>query len=275
MNIERKSINNKETHIIDFKSINEFHDYLNNTPINDVFRWRTLSSSEESDRKTRFTGTSSFNEAEELLKNGWKQMSEKLTQKLKVEENKMQVTTKRRTIYDVAGFQCSVPRYLQGVPTSMINVKNVPAKQKVITINKSIDYNVSVNQETIVDESIKALMIVKKIEAQGIKCNLNIVLGSNEDKAFYVKVRIKNANERLNISKLAFPLVHPSMLRRLLFRFIEVYPDITKPFGRGYGIPAKTDELKNILNDGEYLIPNFINVDLKNIRGFEDLTTNK
>lgn len=274
MNIEKKVLNEKETHVIDFKSIGEFHDYLKNTPINDVFRWEELSSTKVGDRAERFTGSKSFDEAEELLKNGWKNMSEKLTQKLKAEENKTQVMTKRRTVYDVAGFQCSVPRFLQGIPQSMVNVKNVPVKQKVITIVKSIDYSASISQETIIEESVKALMIVKKIEAQGIKCNLDIALGTCGDKQFFVKLRIKNANERLNVSKLAFPLVHPSMLRRLMFRFIEVYPDITRSFANGYGYPANSGQMRKILNKEDYLIPNILDVDIDKIRGFEDLQKN-
>lgn len=132
---------------------------------------------------------------------------------------------KPRTCLGVQDYQAVVPLYLMGVPNNMVTKKMVPMKQKVITLNKSIDYNAGVSADDIMDESIKAMQIVKKLEAQGYRCNLNIVLGTSAgSKQFIIKVRIKSANEKLNISKLALPLVHPSMLRRLFFRFIEVYP---------------------------------------------------
>ena len=117
------------------------------------------------------------------------------------------------------------------------------------------------------------MQFVKNLKAQGYRCNLNIVLGTTAgypSKQFIVKVRIKSANEKLNVSKLAFPLVHPSMLRRLFFRFIEVYPNVTKSFVSGYGSPATSNEMRNIFK-GEYLLPNFIKKDVNTSKTIDDL----
>ena len=153
----------------------------------------------------------------------------------------------------------------------MVNKKMVPIKQKIITVNKSIDYSGKTKADTIIEESIKALQIVKKLEAQGLRVNLNIVLGTSENtKKFAIKIKIKSANEKLNVSKLAFPLVHPSMLRRLFFRFIEVYPNITKAFNTNYGYPATSEELRKLFV-GEYLLPNFILKDVNSVNCIDDL----
>ena len=259
---------NTKTEVIQFDSLKEFYDYLCVTPFNDAFRWAEHSSVSGSES---FTKTKNFEEAVELFKNGWSDMASMLVQKLKVIESKTEPTMKPRNTLSVAGYQAIVPLYLQGVPNNMMSKKMVPVKQKVITINKSIDYSGSTSSEQIINESIKAMQIVKKLEAQGYRCNLNIVLGSSErSKAFYVKVRIKSANEKMNVSKLAFPLVHPSMLRRLFFRFIEVYSNVTKDFTYGYGKPAKSNELREIFKN-EYLLPNFIMKDVSKINNIEDL----
>jgi hypothetical protein len=141
----------------------------------------------------------------------------------------------------------------------MVNQTKVPSKQKVITLNKSISYSGSTNKDVIVENSIKALQIVKKIEAQGYRVNLNIVLGTEKGgERIIAKIRIKNANERLNVSKVAFPLVHPSMLRRLLFRYIEVNPNVkSKGFVGSYGTPVDESTVKSLTND-EYMLPKFI-----------------
>ena len=254
--------------IIQFDSLTDFYNYCISTPFNEVFRWDTPGSVTGT---SNFTKTQSFDEAIELFRNGWSDMANKLTQKLKVIENKTQPIMRPKNFMSVAGYQAIVPLYLQNAPNNMMNKKMVPAKQKVVTLNKSIDYHGGVKAEQIIDESIRAMQVVKKLEAQGLRVNLNIVLGSKANgKQFIIKIRIKSANEKLNISKLAFPLVHPSMLRRLFFRFIEVYPKITKEFRRGYGTPASSSDLRTIFK-GEYLLPNFINKDISTINTIEDL----
>ena len=256
--------------VVEYDSLHEFYEYLIHTPFNDAFRWERHASVESD---YYFTKTKDFNEAVELFKNGWSDMATKLVQKLKVIESKIEPTMKPKNVLGVAGYQAIVPLYLQGAPNNMVTKKMVPVKQKVITLNKSIDYSAGVDADQIIEESIKAMQIVKKLETQGYRCNLNIVLGATAgypSKQFVVKVRIKSANEKLNVSKLAFPLVHPSMLRRLFFRFIEVYPHITKSFVSGYGTPATSSEMRNIFKD-EYLLPNFIKKDVNAIKTIDDL----
>lgn len=258
-----------KTEVVEYDSLHEFYEYLIHTPFNDAFCWAKHSSV---DGSYYFTKTKDFNEAIELFKNGWSDMATKLVQKLKVIESKTKPTMKPKNVLSVAGYQAIVPLYLQGVPNNMVTKKMTPVKQKVITLNKSIDYNCGVSADQIIEESIKAMQIVKKLEAQGYRCNLNIVLGTaagNPSKQFVVKVRIKSANEKLNVSKLAFPLVHPSMLRRLFFRFIEVYPHVTKSFVSGYGSPATSNEMREIFKN-EYLLPNFIKKDVNTIKTIDD-----
>ena len=266
-----QKITNK-TEVIEFDSLQEFYKYICDTPFNEAFRWAEHGSVTND---KWWTKTESFEEAVNLFKNGWSDMATKLVQKLKVIESKTEPTMKPRNKLDVCGYQAIVPLYLQGVPNNMVNKKMVPVKQKVITLNKSLDYNGGTSSDKIVEESIKAMQIVKKLEAQGFRCNLNICLGTSagwgkDARQFIIKVRIKSANEKMNISKLAFPLVHPSMLRRLFFRFIEVYPNVTKNFVSGYGHPATSSEMRNIFK-GEYLLPNFIKKDVNTIKGIEDL----
>ena len=256
-----------KAYVREFSSLNDFETYITNTPLNDTFRWTKLASVSGSEE---FTGTDSYEQAVEMFKNGWQSKAEELTKKLKVIQNQVIDAQVQKVIFDVVGFQASVPRYLQGIPTNMVNKKLVPIKQKIVTINKDISYNCGVTTEQIVEASIQTLQLVKKIEAQGIRVNLNLIWGvkasgSNE----IVKVRLKSANERVNISKLAFPLVHPSMLRRLCFRYLEVAPTITHGYLYGYGSPLDGSQLKTYCKD-EYVLPRLFNGDLSKLG---DLTT--
>lgn len=254
-------------YVREFSSLNDFETYITNTPLNDTFRWAKLASVSGSEE---FTGTHSYEQAVEMFKNGWQSKAEELTKKLKVIQNQVIDAQVQKVLFDVVGFQASVPRYLQGIPTNMVNKKLVPIKQKIVTINKDISYNCGVTTEQIVEASIQTLQLVKRIEAQGIRVNLNLIWGvkasgSNE----VVKIRLKSANERVNISKLAFPLVHPSMLRRLCFRYLEVAPTITHGYLYGYGSPLDGSQLKTYCKD-EYVLPRLFNGDLSKLG---DLTT--
>lgn len=234
-----------------YDSISDFENFINNTPFNEVFRWSTHSSVKKG---SYWSGTNSYEEAVDLLKHGADDLSKKLEKAYQVNAADVGTKTVTRSHYDVAGFQASVPRYLQGIPTSMVNQKKVVQKAKVITLNKDMNYNSSWSVEDIINESAKALAIVKKIEATGTRVNLNLcwVAQAGYQKVG-CKIRLKNAGERLNVSKLAFVMAHPSMIRRMLFRWLEVNPDVVdRSYTYGYGRPSN---IKDIQEAGEYTLP--------------------
>ena len=257
-----KTYGKNTSYIREFDSLNEFESYITNTPLNDTFRWQKLSSTNGS---YSFTQTQSYEEATKLLKDGWSSMAQDITKKLNVIKNQVVNEHVQKILYDVVGFQASVPRYLQGIPTSMVNKKLVPVKQKVITLDKDISYNASIKTEQIIEASVQTLQLIKKIEAQGIRVNLNLIWGvAAGDTKEVAKVRLKSANERLNISKLSFPLVHPSMLRRLCFRYLEVAPTVTKSYTWGYGAPLDGSQLKTYCKD-EYVLPRLFDGNLASL----------
>ena len=168
--------NNGKIEFVEFNSLQEFYKYLCDTPLNDSFRWKDLSSVKSD---YRFTQTNSYEEAVDLFHNGWSEMSQRLSQRLKA-EGKMEQVMVAKSVQSVVGFQPIVPLYLSGIPNNMINRKMQPVKQKVVTLNKSVTYSCGVSTDEIVEESIKAFRIIQKLEAQNYRVNLNIVLGVYE-----------------------------------------------------------------------------------------------
>lgn len=237
-----------------YDSISEFEEYISNTPLNSVFRWAKLGSTASGGH---WAGTSSYEEAADLLKHGADDLSKRLEKAYQVKAATLGIGTVRRSFYDVAGYQVSVPRMLQGLPTTMVNQKAVPQKQKVVTLNKDMSYNAGFSTEQIIEESAKALAVVKKLEADGFRVNLNLVfVALTQGNSIACVIRLKNASERLNVSKMAFAMAHPSMLRRMLFRWTEVNPDVTnKHFISSYGAPGNP---KDVIEKGEYLLPRTI-----------------
>lgn len=256
-----------------FSSITEFVEYINNTPTNEAFSTsgkKAIKSDVISPDRTRFTGTQSFKKASDLLKYGWEEGGKRITQGLK-DFSKIDCEEKViKKVYDVVGFQASVPRYLQGIPTAMVNQKMVVQKQKVVTIVKNVGYNCNIKTETIINESIKALRLINKVEQQGIRCNLFIELCACEfGTCLSCRIKVKSSSERFSVVKYAFPLAHPSMLRRILFKWMEVIPECERHFVSTYG--RSVYDIKRIANENEIILNSFIDFDVDELKSLSDL----
>ena len=254
---------------VEFDSLHDFKNYIMNTPINEAF---TRSGKRSSITGTlKFTQTNSFEEAMNLFTDGWTSMSTEINNKLSVGHGAMVNERAMQKVLSVQGFQPVVPLYLSGVPQNMVSTRFKVMKKKVITIDKDVCYASRTKSEDIVKESVKALAIVKKLESQNYRVNLNVVFCPEAGgKEFCFKVKIKSSNERLNIGKMSFPLVHPSMLRRLFLRLEEVHPTVTRGFTNAYGYPMLQSDVVKCFKD-DFVLPRFIDVDINNIKSIDDL----
>ena len=252
--------------VSEYNSISEFVKEIESKKTVPMFKGLEASQLAEKGRKGWY-GTSNYNEARGLLTNGWDAGAKNLNTKLKIANAKMQDKEVKRAVYDLVGFQASVPRYLQGIPQNMINKRTVKQKAKVITLNKSVSYAALVNPDKIMEDSIKFLQIVQSLEKQNVRVNVNVIwmCEKGREKIFY-KIKIKSANERLNISKLSFPLTHPSFLRRIMFKSLEVEERITDSrWATGYGIPCDASTINKYTDKNEYTYVNLNKVDLSKL----------
>lgn len=242
---KRKIPNRPKFHCFDFKSINDF---LKVATIpaseNDKYGDPTLEKFSSVTGTEKFTGTQNIEEAIELLKNGWDDGFEKI--KLS-DTNNVPVKTKTvyKNEYDVVGGNACVARYLQGVPTNMIRKVGYQQKTKIINIYKSIGYMASYSTNTIFKDAKITSQVINALESKGYRCNLYMVFCSSENKSSNInygevtsiRIKIKDAGQPLNLKKIAFPLSHPSMLRRLIFRVMELVNTTNFIRSRNYGYP--------------------------------------
>lgn len=252
MKYTEKVIKNKTFKVKEYTSI---IDFTNDTASNPGLYNKHFSPSRLSSNSTGsyFSGTQSYDEALNLLKKGWLPEAQKITKQLK--SNAHQNTLSSTPTYSVVGHQPSVARYLQGIPTNMITRKPQTKAQKIITLNRSMAYNCNWSTEAIQEQGLKTLGIIQGLEAQGYRVKLNMVaVMVNSNEVAVCKIVIKKPEEHLQLSKVAFPLSHPSMLRRLLFRWIEKFVELQSDYSRSYG-RAEDSYLNDILAKGEYLIP--------------------
>lgn len=244
----------EEYKLIQFDSIQELVRYNRAGTIQSDFEEERDQVSNRSD--SSFSGTSSYDQAEDLLLHGWNYMAKEL--KSIVGANTSVTGHIQKSIYDVVGYTPCVPRYLQGMPDSMVRSIQIPKKEKVITISKDSAYSYNISQEMIKQESAKVLNLINTLERRGYRVNLYVTIASNkyEEYTHVTQVCVKKASQRLNIKQVAFPLVHPSMLRRIWLRTIEVDPWCNgKGFKYGYGAPV---EGHGYLEKGTISIPNIV-----------------
>lgn len=238
-----------------FESIADMNEYLSKAIPNRFFQGESLSSQE---RGSGFSNTSSYQEAEELFAKGWTVFAEKLSKNIPVQTANA-MANRSKPSFGVIGSQASVPRFLQGIPTNMVDRKTVQQKQKVIVLNKNIGFSASTNASIIEKEGLKSLQVIQLLENKGYRVKLNMFFITERfPEALAFRVTVKKPDERFSLLKIAFPIAHPAMLRRIGFHWIESHPNMTRrEFVAGYGSPA-ADYLKNLVAKTEYILPNFI-----------------
>lgn len=230
--------------VLHFNNINDFVRYISETETNETFKRRSKVSK---DRPGDWNGNMTLKEAIDTLHHGWSVGAINLEKELKIAKQNMAVDNVVKNILDVCGYQPIVPMYLNGAPNCMLRKQMQPKKQKVLTINRSLSVSGGVSSQTLMKESTKVLQIIYKLEKAGYRINLNLVISCG---LYAVKIRLKSANERLSVSKLAFPLVHTAMFRRLFFRFIEVCKYTTSFHSFGYGRVPYDSEFEQFCSVG-------------------------
>ena len=249
----------KTIYITEYNSLTEFLSDITSRPNNKFFEDRHSSETYESPTKSRkWYSTTDFREATQLLTHGWDAAAGKLATKVKLTNATATAVRSSKPSYGVVGTQASVPRYLQGIPTNMVSRQSTYAKQKVVTITKGIAYNCGWTPEAILAECVKALQIIQSMENGGQRVRLNVIwcVTSSDDVHHTVcKVCVKQPDERLNLSKMAFAMAHPSMLRRIFFKWLETDNFTEYDMGYTYGYPASQTIKDKVMGENEYYIP--------------------
>lgn len=236
---------NKDTYINLFENLTELSHYITEKPR----KSGRCRSSEERDKD--FTGTETWEEAFELFKFGDNELYKKFQdQRAKINIDKLLGNAVRKQKYVNRHYGCvpNVPAYLIGNPLNMINPEIGKISHKVINIFLSVGVPWHVEKEDIMRTGIIYLSVIELLEKAGYRCNLYAGVTASSTRAEYLYVRIKTDREPLNIKKLVFPLAHPSMLRRIFFKWVEVN-DYDYDMTGGYGHNDGEDTIRCRMNE--------------------------
>ena len=220
-----------------FPSITSFAEYLGSHNFTPRYAVKKSSITGTKD----FCKTSSYEEAHDKLMYGDADLQKKIEKAgLYQTRQKLRRMQNRRVVYpSVVGFAPHVPNYIAGVPTSMINARTKKIKQKIVTIAYDIQAGCDEKASDMIKAAAEFVSACMMIEAQGIRLNIYAVRvceSTESDKMSYnlTAIKIKESGQQFDTLKMVYPLIHPSMLRRHIFRYMEVTEGLDD-FCFGYG----------------------------------------
>lgn len=197
-------------------------------------------------------GTSSYEEAVKLLTCGYTDILDKLSLGIRKATKSLKNIdfSKSYIIEDVQGASPIVPNYLQGLPKTMCYRQPVAKKVKTINIIYCPCENCGSSPDEFIEAGVAILSAIRAIEKSNISIKLDCMFSdaTSGNEAVIGIVRVKNYRDRLDLQKLCFPMAHPSMLRRIGFKYIETAPDMRcSGFTCGYGRTPSLEQLEGFL----------------------------
>lgn len=200
-----------------FESLQEFSTWLEATPKHESF---PVEESRRKEYHENFYGTETYEDSQRLMLNGWDSGAVDVSKIMLERANEYEKV--KRLYLDYAGAVPCVPAYLSGSPANMIAIRKRPNGAPVVTLCYSMSISYDETSKDILLYSAKLLNVVRGLEAGGVKINLyvGIFAKRRNDEACCI-VKIKDSREPVNVLNMAYPLTHPSFLRRQGFAYTE------------------------------------------------------
>lgn len=203
-----------------YNSIAEFQKALERKKIGKMY-------DEDEEGYADFYGTNTHEEANKLLVNG--DIFTATTIENCTSNKKFNRTT--NTIkQDFCGFVPNVGAVVSGSPINMYNVKQTTYRNtKVLNFVYFIGASCGVDKKELAAAGAKLLNIINTLEAQGYRTNIfvarcivPIINGKEQNKSrLNLAIKIKDSGKHLNITKIAYPIAHPSFFRRHCFKWAD------------------------------------------------------
>lgn len=199
------------------------------------------------ERMGEWEGVKSYQEALDLLNNGYQPTVEALNNAIKINKygNGKRISFRN----DVHGFAPIVPLALKGVPQTMVNVHMKPIKCKVIDVYYDMTTNCGTDSDTIIKNGQKLLGAIIALEQQGYKFNLYATQSySNGKDADVLVVKVKSSNSPIDLKKMSFPLTHTAFFRVVGFDWYSKTPKgkYRAAYGHALSYEFRENELESI-----------------------------
>lgn len=246
----------KKDYIYIYDNVGDFVEWLQKTKQTRTGAKRS-GSTRMSESFERYSKTASFEAAQELLDKGDTTLSRTIM------EQSMNIKAKSKTGYmrsngivnGPQGFVPNIGAYMTGHPNNMVNIQRTfKPTSKVISIVYDITVDDYVTTNKMISAAAKVSCVIYTLEAKGYHVNVYISSGirnghtQTKNMSKFI-IKIKDAGKPLDPLRIAYPLAHPSMLRRHALAF---YERADYKFGKknyGYIVPLTTDEARPLIGN--------------------------
>jgi hypothetical protein len=202
-----------------------------------------------------FTGTKNMQEAIALARGGWESgatQASKLMDKIRA-NHPIQL---KKVKYDVVGSVPNVARAIAGNPLNMRCPDITKASRRpIITFLSDICASAHHDSSEFINRAAAVAAVIEQVEAAGYATDVIVFSKSHNGNRINTCswIQVKNSNQPVDISRIAFGLGHTSMFRRFIFAE-EGYHSITQSLGHGLGCVG-TLERKGLTEKNMYVIP--------------------
>ena len=253
-------------YLIDVEEFRDFNELLRVCDERPTNEW-AHSDGARSRSDSRWTG-GSYEQARDLLKYGWDEKLNEIQSKLE-RFTKAETGHKRTLKTSPVGFAPHVPNAIKGLPYSMIDQKMETKKTKVIDVAVDLGCSSSVSADEIINRAVEVVSKLSSLEASGFRVKISFLKSFNDeynDRSYCCKIVLKNEYQPLDIKRMAFPLGHPAMLRRIMFDWYERLPEAEEISGYGHALAYlnkryKEAVTKTLCNKNQYVIDFNTNLD--------------
>lgn len=186
------------------------------------------------DDRLGFRGSSSFEEALDWARNGWApgrsavlELVDKFVDRISAD------VIKEVDSFDVAGDELDVGAFLDGAPECFVASWDADGLRERLPIRIAFNpgVNCGITTEAIVKRGAAIAALVELLEIAGFSVDLvadHFCSNYGSTHRFHVAIELKQAGAGLDGDRLAFALVCPSFLRRLIFGFQEMESDTVR-----------------------------------------------
>lgn len=185
--------------------------------------------------------TDSLDEAFGLARFGWPKGRKKLSDNLDAASMVQTNSTHRALGLDVGGAYPDVQEAIAGNPACMVaSGLEQSATKPIFRFVVNVALGAMMNGDVMVRRGAAILSWIDRLEAEGARCEVVLFYGQSREREtetdrWNVACTVKRADEPMDVDRLAFALLHPSMTRRIIFAAQEQYKDLQ---WRGYGMPS-------------------------------------
>lgn len=237
-----------------FQGVYQFVDTLHSATPNKMFAGSGMCASH--DRSFSFSGTHSYKEAEDLMRNGYAEGCNAILKGSSKIPLKGGTRTNRKV--DFVGGSPHIVNAIIGVPKTMIRCTSVPQPQKMIRIFYDCTASERVSKDVLFDGGGKLYALIKHLEMIGARVELHILCATTKQyDTAVVTIKVKDYRQPLNPMLMSYPLTHTSFFRRHILRWIETSECTSHaPYNKDYGCPTKHKACGAGKNLKEYLSSN-------------------